>query len=421
MKKEILLIIYCCVCIFSSAQKKVIIDGREESIYLLHSPVTSDPAGAADLQQLLGSKKIVGLGEATHGTREFYQLKTELLQFLITRCGFRSVVFEGPVGGLLHINDYVLTGAGNIDSLLQRTGYWMYYTPEIRSFFTWLQAYNTGRPATEKVSVFGMDMQSGQDITEYLIAKNRLLPKQQQQSFRSLISQASQPAELSATLILLNGWLDSNRALISRVYAPEMPALYALCLKNIDYATRAEKSGEYFRDSCMAANVSDLVNLTGHKTVVWAHNGHIGMYDSAVSYSSLRKPMGELLKKEFKEQYYPIGFLFSEGSFAALEKKKRDNDFYYPWLKAFELKPAAANRLAQLLSPVSDEAFFIDISASDHPLWKQYQKVYTVGATYTRKGNNTFYLTPAAVFKGLVFIRKTTAVSQLDDHFYIMK
>lgn len=437
MKTVFLSIACCCLCLFGSAQKKVSLDGREESIYLLSS-LTGDPAGAAALQQLFSSKTIIGLGEATHGTHEFYQVRTELLQFLIRHCGYRSVIFEGPFDGMLYINDYVLTGSGNIDSLLRRVNYWMYYTPVIRSFFTWLQSYNASQPATGKVQVFGMDIQSIHGLKEYLDVKNKHLPAPQEISFRTLMWKAFdhlrvipritphyaaiEQAQLAQILDSLDLWLDSNKALLNEVYRPEMSGLYALCLKNFRYAIQADSTPYVqFRDSCMAANVTGLVALTGHKTAVWAHNGHIGRHDSTVNYPYLQRPLGELLANSFKEQYYPVGFLFSEGSFTALEKRKRDNEFYYPWLKAFALKPDAANRLATVLSPVSDAPFLIDLSSSTHPLWTQHQKIYTVGATYMPKGSNTFYLTPAAVFSGLIFIRKTTPEPQLDTHFYMTK
>jgi erythromycin esterase len=421
MVKKFLLIVCCLLYIVSTAQKRVIIGEREETIY----PLTfSGPAGLAPLKELFLTKKIIGLGESTHGTREFYQVKTQLLQFLISECGFRSVVFEASFGSMLFINDYVLSGTGNIDSLLRQTGYWIYYTGEMRAFFNWLRAFNTEKPAAEQVQVFGMDMQDRESPVRYIRSKISPLPEKEKESFDSLIRPMLNPGKNNLAdpgeLQLLNAWLDTHQALIDRSLAPGTFSLFELCLRNTGYALQADKQDLYFRDSCMAANTRELVSLTGSKTAVWAHNGHIGMYDHAVDYASLRKPMGEYLQQTFKEQYYPVGFLFAEGSFLALQKKKRGKTYYYPYLTAFHLTPQATH-LANAFSLLTDDLFFLDITSSSNTLWKKYHKTYTTGSTYALKENNTIYFTPAAVFKGLVFVRKTTPAMQLDDYYYPMK
>ena len=65
------------------------------------------------LKALLKDVKVVGLGEATHGTREFFQFKHRLLEFLVTEMGFTALVIEGSYTGFQPINDYILHGAGD--------------------------------------------------------------------------------------------------------------------------------------------------------------------------------------------------------------------------------------------------------------------------------------------------------------------
>lgn len=435
MKKEFLLAICCFFHLLVTAQQRISIGTGDDTIYSLQTSAGELPASLNLLKPLFISKQIIGLGEASHGTHEFYELKTKLVQFLVTRCGYRALIMEGSFGSFMFINDYVNGGEGNINSLLRQTGYWMYYTPEISDLLSWIKNFNADKSPDDKVSVFGMDMQDIESPVKYLNTKMAALPLSVRSSFDELMQplleilksgNASQlknrkQHDVAVWLVKLQNWVDTNRTVLSRYFPPEALSLYQLCLQNSLYTSAAGKSNAGFRDSCMAANVEALTALSKKKAVLWAHNAHIGMYDSIVNYTSLLKPMGEHLQQTSKEDYYPVGFFFDEGSFLALERKKRGNRFYYPHLKKFVLSDSPDGYLSHLLSSATSIPFFLNISSSDNPIWNRYHKLYTVGATYNPKGNNTQYITPAAAFKGMVFVRQTTSTTQLDDHFYSTK
>jgi erythromycin esterase-like protein len=167
----------------------------------------------------------------------------------------------------------------------------------------------------------------------------------------------------------------------------------------------------------MAANVIALSSLTGQRSAVWAHNQHIARYDPAVDYASERRPAGEQLQQTFKDQYYPIGFLFEQGSFLAIERKKRDKGFYYPNFRVFHFTPNKGSALAATLSGLTGSSFFLDLSKSTNPVWKKFHPFYTVGSIYYKNANRVFYLAPGNTFSALVFVPTTTPIVELDDHF----
>jgi erythromycin esterase len=419
------------------SQQRVSIGDAHDTIYSLEPSTGQLPASLNLLQPLFSSKRIVGLGEATHGTREFNQLKTQLVQFLITKCQYRALIMEGPFASFLFINDYVNNDEGNINMHLQHTGYWMYYTSEMRSLLEWIKKYNTEKSPEDKVSVFGMDMQDIEGPIQYVNSKMAALPARDRKSFDELMQPllellksgdkhkaghlSNSTHDIAAGIERLKTWVRTNTPVMHRYFTQENISLVELSLQNSLYTTQMAKLDVYFRDSCMAANVEALTTLTQGKTVLWAHNFHLGMHDSIAGYTALRKPMGELLQQTFKEQYYPIGFFFQEGGFIALEKKKRGKSFYYPHLKRFTLPAPANDYLSHQLSSSTSSPFFLDISSSENQFWKRYHKVYTIGATYNAKSNNTYYITPALAFKGIVFLPHTTPIVQLDDHFHPTK
>ena len=107
------------------------------------------------LKQVLRGVRIVGLGEETHGTREFFQLKRRLIEFLVKEAGFTVFAMELSYAASLDINEYVLNGTGDRDKLLAKQGLWAWDTQEVSEVIEWLRQYNSSMPAEKKVRFVG--------------------------------------------------------------------------------------------------------------------------------------------------------------------------------------------------------------------------------------------------------------------------
>ena len=107
-------------------------------------PLTTVQAGSgfADLQplkNLVGDSRIVSLGEATHGTREFFQIKHRILEFLATEMCFNLFAIEANMPEAYRVNDYVLTGAGDPKQLLAGLKEWPWNTEEVLDMIRWMR------------------------------------------------------------------------------------------------------------------------------------------------------------------------------------------------------------------------------------------------------------------------------------------
>jgi erythromycin esterase len=91
---------------------------RENAIPLRHLQAGHGFDDLQPLKVILKDARIVGLGEATHGTREFFQLKHRMLEFLVTEMKFNAFALESSYSGCQAINDYVLTGTGELEKVL---------------------------------------------------------------------------------------------------------------------------------------------------------------------------------------------------------------------------------------------------------------------------------------------------------------
>ncbi|KAA0993348.1 erythromycin esterase family protein [Dyadobacter aurulentus] len=122
-------------------------------------PLSSDSAATERdflfLSEKLKGKTIVGLGEASHGTQEFFLQKRRIIQYLVTHEDFRTIAFESAANYIEPINRYIQSGEGNLKSMLAGMG--LYNASEIFKLCQWLMQYNASRPASGKVTLIGFD------------------------------------------------------------------------------------------------------------------------------------------------------------------------------------------------------------------------------------------------------------------------
>src|SRR5262245_28356138 len=136
-------------------------------------PLATAEAGGAfhDLEPfgaMVGNARIVSIGEATHGTREFFQLKHRLIEYCVSELGFTMIAFEANYGSTLAVNDYVLGGKGSATEAVVRglqLAFWA--TEEVVALVEWVRAWNMAHD--RKVKFYGFDMQWGTPSALHLL------------------------------------------------------------------------------------------------------------------------------------------------------------------------------------------------------------------------------------------------------------
>jgi erythromycin esterase len=124
-------------------------------------------AGAGDLDPLLdaiGGRRLVLLGEASHGTSEFYTWRAAISRRLIEEKGFRFIAVEGDWASSYRLNRYIQGRAPAGESAraimqgFSRWPTWMWANEEVADLVEWLRTFNEGRPADEQVGFYGIDL-----------------------------------------------------------------------------------------------------------------------------------------------------------------------------------------------------------------------------------------------------------------------
>ena len=132
----LLLLVYLSVSLIGCGQSQPTPSPVESWITHHALPLkTTDPRASLDdlqpLEQIVGNASIVGLGEATHGSHEFFTMKQRLLEFLVEKMGFTMFAMEGSWSAGEQINTYVLTGQGSARGVVGQFNFWTWNTQEV--------------------------------------------------------------------------------------------------------------------------------------------------------------------------------------------------------------------------------------------------------------------------------------------------
>ena len=124
----------------------------------------------APLKTLIGDARIVSLGESTHGSREIFQMKHRLVEFLVKEMGFSIFSIEANMPEAYRVNDYVLTGKGDPKRLIAGMYFWTWNTEEVLAMVGWMREFN--KAGKSKIEFTGFDMQTPdvamQNVIEFL-------------------------------------------------------------------------------------------------------------------------------------------------------------------------------------------------------------------------------------------------------------
>ncbi len=277
------------------------------------------------LENIIGNAHIVGLGEGTHGTSEFFRMKARLVSFLVEEMGFTIFAIEANMPEAYRMNDYVLTGRGDPTELLKGMYFWTWNTQEVLDMVMWMRQYNASGKGT--IQFLGFDMQSPSVAMDYVVRFVR-------QADPGLLSAVNSSYNLLIPLSFSAGATASSRAqyqaaqaaaqsVLDRLQANRGKYLQQMSATEVDWAIQnariveqavqfATTGDDTFRDASMAANIEWIAAQAppGARIVLWAHDGHINKEPAA---------MGGALAKYFGQDFVTFGQAFHSGTYRAVD------------------------------------------------------------------------------------------------------
>lgn len=306
-----------------------------------------DSVNVDGLLDRIGDARLVLLGEATHGTSEFYDMRARISRELIERRGFDFVAVEADWPDAARIDSWVLGGKrlSHVDfTPFSRFPTWMWKNEEVQRFAMWLRAHNrelTGVAADRRVGFHGLDLYSMfisiEAVLKYLDEVDVDAARSARARYGTLTPWQRNPVAYGRA-VLAGRYESSEKAVIAMLrdllahrleYAQNDGERFFDAAQNARVVANAERyyRSIYYgsveswnlRDSHMFDTLESLLAFYGANSrgIVWEHNSHVG--DAAATEMKARGEhnIGELCRKKYGEAVYIVGFGTDHGTVAA--------------------------------------------------------------------------------------------------------
>jgi erythromycin esterase len=307
----------------------------------------NNAAGLDVLMEAIGDSKYVLLGEASHGTHEYYTWRTLISKRLIAEKKFTMIGVEGDWPDCYRLNRYIkgYTNSGRdakeVLHSFNRWPTWMWANWEIVALSEWMRKHNDPLPLNKKIGFYGLDVyslwESMEAITEYLKKTDPIALKSVHKAMecfepygvREGFSHAERSYGLSKSCEEEVENLLSNIRRNMLHYDSDHEAAFSI-EQNALVAVNAERyyqvmmrGGEAswnIRDRHMNETVNRLMDFHGKdsKIIIWEHNTHIGDARATTMRNAGLINVGQLVKEEHeKDGVFRVGFGSYEGSVMA--------------------------------------------------------------------------------------------------------
>jgi len=404
-----------------------------------------------DLVARARDRQVVLVGEASHGTHDFYRERARLTRRLIEEAGFLAVAVEGDWPDVHRLHRYG-TGRGSDrdarDALrdFERFPTWMWRNTEVADFASWLRAHNDGRAPADRVGWYGLDLYSlrasMEAVVEYL---DRIDPREAARArlryscfdhvggeghayAQALARSRAIPCEdeVVAQLVDLRARADAylrRDGLVAEddFFSAEQNAVVVRDAEEYyQQMYRGNVSSWNLRDRHMAATLDALLTFLGRhhehpRVVVWAHNSHVG--DARATEMSARGELtiGQLARQRYGDGALLVGFTTYDGSVTA----------------ARDWGDAPEQRWVRPALPGSHEAFLHDtlaVGAGLDRAWldtrdpvvrrhlavsRLYRAIGVVYRPETERGSHYFSARLADAFDAVIHLDRTAALEPL--------
>ena len=417
----------------------------QETVYPLHGAQTDyDP-----LMDLIGDAQVVLLGEASHGTREFYRERAQITRRLIQEKGFTAVAAEADWPDAYRVNRYVLGRSRDADGRaalgdFKRFPIWMWRNREVLDFVTWLRTHNDNQSrGTPQVGFYGLDLYSLHASMEAVLGYLDRIDPESARRARSRYACFDHYGEDTQSYGYATGF-----GLMKTCEDEVVAQLQDMHRRGEDYLRRdgfvaedefffAEQNARLVRNAeryyrsmfqgrVSSWNVRDqhmaetLDALMAHlsrrqsrpKIVVWEHNSHLGDARATQMGESGELNVGQLVRERYGREAVLIGFSTYRGTVTAA------SDWDGP-MERKVVQPALAESYEAMFHQVGIPRFLLtwkDTRLGDELRDRRLERA--IGVIYlpkTERLSHYFYASLPAQFDAVLHFDETHAVEPLDQ------
>ena len=403
-------------------------------------PKIDDPGFAAHFD-CFADAKVVMLGEASHGTSEYYRARDAITRRLIEQNGFNIVAVEADWPDAATIDRYVRHRARREgeEAAFQRFPTWMWRNREADALIRWMHIYNASRaPDEDMAGFYGLDLynlsSSMRAVIDYLDEVDPEAAAEARERYACLSPYSRNP-QAYGRLAMSHGYAFCEAGavqmlrdlLAKKLHYAEADgeewldaAANARLVKNAEAYYRAMYRGAEeswnLRDTHMFETLCQLLDArgAGSKAVVWAHNSHIGNAEyTEMGMARGELNIGQLVKGRFGNEARLIGFGTNSGTVAAA------SDWDAP-MEVKKVRPSLPESYERLCHDSGVERFLLDLregengqarAALTEPMLERY-----IGVIYRPETERWSHYSQAILpcqYDGWVWFDETSSVDPL--------
>lgn len=401
-------------------------------------------SGAANdydaLLQSIGSSRVVLLGEATHGTHEFYRERTRITERLIRERGFNSIALEANWSDAERLDQFV-RGKGKdrsaAEALEAFTNFprWMWRNRDVVELLDLIRAYNDGKPADAQVRIHGLDLYGFDEsiirAQEELQKIDPALAESARKRYECISRYAAEPdryARVATQRCAQSVASIFGEVLKLRTNSSLSPELRDALFSAEQNARVVKNAEEYHRESATGRvstwNIRDrhmlemLSGIDHHrataaarpKIVLWAHNSHVGDARATSMGAHEEWNIGQLLREVPNLQSYSVGFTTNSGTVFAAHNWGGEGSVR-------TLRPAIPESFCRAFHETGLRAFYVLLrDPSLTALFNEPRMQRAVGVIYrpdSELASHYFRTRLSSQFDAVIHIDQTTAVEPL--------
>lgn len=410
-----------------------------------------------------GDCKVLLIGDASHGTSEFYTARAEITKYMVEHHGFNIVACEADWPDAEAVDRYVRrrpwTGVGpraasvetvaaakesGLEPAFMRFPTWMWRNVEVHDFVEWLRGHNEGREPRDAVGFYGLDLYSmGASIEAVIGYLDRADPKLAavaRERYGLLLMWAEDPHEygLETMLTGFKGYekevIDMLRDLLKKrlelsaaqwdgdeFHSAEQNARVVVDAERYYKAMYLGRDESWnLRDTHMFQTLNRILKHCGNnsKAIVWAHNSHIGnARATSMGWSSDELNIGQLCKETYGEQALSIGCGTYTGTVAAANRWGDD-------MRVIRINPGMQGSYEELMHATGIKNFVLDLrkgkcSEQLREALRKKRLERFIGVIYRPDTERQSHYSSAILpeqFDGFVWMDETRHVGTLEVH-----
>ncbi|MFF9149331.1 erythromycin esterase family protein [Streptomyces sp. NPDC014861] len=386
------------------------------------------------LDRLIGPARVVGIGEATHSSGEFFTTKARIFEQLVEERGFTTFALEANWSTGLLVDRWVTTGEGDIEQIMRdefQESYRLWNTEEYLDLFRWMRRHNVAHPE-RPVRFMGNDLGYAgpglfDTVTAYVAGNHPDLLPRFRELYRDsrptggveewmkgylakpLAERRAMSADVNRAVSLLEERRPAGGAAAREARLWAVQHARAIAQVGTEYAHDVDSpegvaAAMLYRDRVMAENTAWWQRHTGDRMVLSAHNGHLA-YET-MKPDQYPRTQGAFLRDLLGRGYVAIGASFGRGSFNA-----HDTEAPGEPLRVFTVGPQGPGGAAYTLDRVRSGPFLLDLRRTGPAAraWlAEPREVRHIGTAYPWPGT-TPRVRLSAAYDGLIHFPVVTA------------